>query len=174
MMNPRRRFCSLMTPVLFVVSSCSSPGGPTPLRSLEQWKAARTVPISSQPASPATLVIESPSVGVSGPDSRGWFGYGVRFRLRETGGERSAEIGDLLVVGPDSSDWTGPGCWRDSLRVPSGGTLDTFHTDAGLGWLGYCAPGSGGRTATPTLRLIVHFTDDLGREGIVETVITAR
>jgi hypothetical protein len=55
--------------------------------------------------------------------------------------------------------------------VPPGGTLDTF--DTGVSWLGYCAPGSGGRTPTPTLRLLVNFVDDHGRWGSVEAFVTA-
>jgi hypothetical protein len=57
--------------------------------------------------------------------------------------------------------------------VPAGGTLDVFETDAGLDWLGYCGVGIGGRTPTPTIRLIVNFSDDHGRRGAVEADVTA-
>jgi hypothetical protein len=165
-------------PALLTIDSGSAagrlPGQTTVEARYGQWKADKAVSISAPPAGPASLVIESASVDVSGPDSRGWYGYLVRFRLRETAGESAAEIGDLLVIGPDESAWTGPSCWGDTLRVPPGGTLDTFDTEAGLKWLLYCAPGTAGKTATPTLRLIVYFSDDFGHSGSVETVITAR
>jgi hypothetical protein len=34
--------------------------------------------------------------------------------------------------------------------------------------LGYCAPFTSGSTATPTIHLIVNFTDDSGVSGTVE------
>lgn len=120
---------------------------------------------------PASLVIERLTVDVS--SQNGHFGYLTRFLLRETTGQSGATILGIVVSGPNGSDATGPGCWIDKLWVPPGGTLDTFYTDAGLDWLLYCAPGSGGRERTPQLRVRVTFIDDAGREGIVEAVTTA-
>jgi hypothetical protein len=96
----------------------------------------------------------------------------VRFLLRETGGSSSAIVHDIAVYGPTGTDHTGSSCWRDTLRVPPGGTLDTFYTDAGAGWLLYCGPGTGGNTATPTLYVVVGFTDDKGVAGSVGAQIS--
>ena len=96
-----------------------------------------------------------------------WFGYGVRFLLRETGGRSGATITRIVVYGPSGSDETGPGCWQTPLRVPPLGTLDTFHTDEGANWLLYCGPGSGGTTASPSLYVIVTFADDVGSSGSI-------
>lgn len=87
------------------------------------------------------------------------FGYEVRFLLRETTGRGSAIVEEVAVAGPNGTDLTGPGCWHDDLRVPAGGTLDTFYTDAGSSWLGYCGPGSGGSTPTPSLTIKVTLND---------------
>ncbi len=67
---------------------------------------------------------------------------------------------------------TGPGCWGDTLRVPPGGTLDTFDTDSGATWLGYCAPGAASRTQAGRVSLIVTFTDDDGRSNKVQATTT--
>ena len=123
---------------------------------------------SPEPGAGATLVLESISVYVSGPSPSGYYGYLVRFRVRETGGQSSATIGDILVSGPDGSALTGPSCWGDQLVVPAGGRLDTFDTDEGLRWLLYCAPGVAGRTANPTLRIKVNYVDHRGRPGVAE------
>ena len=139
----------------------------------EQWNTRMPLTIAPHPDfAAAALEIDLATVEVFGPDARGWFGYLVKFRLRETAGKNSALIGDIVVIGPNGSDMTGPGCWSDNLIVPAGGTLDTFHSDEGLKWLAYCAPGSGGRTATPTLRVTVNFLDSSGRAGKVETDIS--
>ena len=139
----------------------------------EQWNARMPVTIATHPdLAAAALEIDLATVQVFGPDALGWFGYLVKFRLRETAGKNSALIGDIAVKGPNGSDMTGPECWRDNLIVPAGGTLDAFHSDEGLKWLAYCAPGSGGRTATPTLRVTVSFVDSGGHAGKVETDIS--
>jgi hypothetical protein len=49
-----------------------------------------------------------------------------------------------VLLAPGEKATTGPGCWRDALRVPPGGTLDVFETDAGIDWLGYCGVSIGG------------------------------
>ncbi len=123
-------------------------------------------------ALPASLMIEGLSVDVF-PDLNGHFGYLPRFLLTETSRNSGATILDIVVIGPNGTDSTGPGCWRDRLRVPPGGTLDTFYTDAGLMWLLYCAPGSGGRSSRPELRVIVNFVGDGGQTGKVEAVVNA-
>ena len=117
----------------------------------------------------ASVTIEDASAIIHPDGAR--FGYEVRFLLRETGGRSGATVQRIAFYGPDGSDETGPGCWRDSLRVPPGGVLDTFHTDAGQYWLAYCSPGSGGPVRTPSLSIVVTFTDDDGRVGEVGSKI---
>ena len=78
----------------------------------------------------------------------------------------------IVIYGPSGSDETGPGCWRDQLRVPPGGVLDTFYTDAGSDWLLYCGPGSGGPIATPSLMIRVTLKDDDGALSTVDHWIT--
>ena len=127
------------------------------------------------PATAASVVIEDAWATVRLPtvvDRH--YGFGAGFLLRETGGESGATIVSVVVRGPNGSDETGPGCWRDALRVPPGGTLDTFHTEAGTRWLSYCAPGTGGPAIVSELGLTVHFIDDEGRRGDVSAVVRVR
>ena len=124
----------------------------------------------------AALAFEEESVIVS-PDryADGMFDYEPRFRLREVQGVSGATIQNVFVGdAPGSGDNTGPGCWRDPLRVPPGGSLDTFYTDAGWKWLGYCGPFSGGKSETPKLLVVVSFSDDHGVAGEVRTIMTRR
>ena len=120
----------------------------------------------------ASLAIEAPSVTIF-PDGPNYFGYGVRFRLTETGGKSGATIQNVFVGFTDGGgDHTGPSCWRDTIRVPAGATLDTFYTNEGLDWLAYCAPHSGGYSQTPDLHVFVSFTDDYGGSGTIRAVAT--
>jgi hypothetical protein len=140
--------------------------------SLGSLRATLVVTVSSpEPGPTATLIVESPSVTVSAPSAAGYYEYLVRFKLRETGGQSAATVGDIVVFGPNGSDRTGPGCWGSQLTVPAGGVLDTFDTDAGLNWLLYCAPGSGGRTPNPSLRVLIYYVDERGRSRSVESTI---
>jgi len=84
-----------------------------------------------------------------------------------------ATIDRIVIYGPSGSDETGPGCWRTKLRVPAGGVLDTFYTDAGRQWLLYCSPGSGGTTASPRLEAEITFSDDRGVAGSLRIPITS-
>jgi hypothetical protein len=126
------------------------------------------------PSTSASLVIERLSIKVY-PQTQGEkFGYEPRFQLREANGVSGATIQNVAVVAPNGgSDNTGPSCWRDTLRVPPKGVLDTFYSDAGARWLSYCAPGSGGSSETPTLQVIVTFSDDDGHIGSVQSTTTA-
>jgi hypothetical protein len=101
------------------------------------------------------------------------FGYEVRFLIRETGGKSGATINQITVYGPDSSDITNAGCWRDAQRVAPLGKLDTFYTDLGSKWLAYCGPGSAGKTPSPSLDVTLTFTDDAGVVGSISFPITA-
>ncbi|HET7698640.1 MAG TPA: hypothetical protein VFK57_23190 [Vicinamibacterales bacterium] len=128
-------------------------------------------PASANPSS-ASILIEQPFAIVHAGTPR--FGYEVRFLLREAGGTSGATIQRVVVYGPAGSDETAPSCWGDKLRVPAGGELDTFYTDTGAAWLGYCAPGSGGSTAFPALRVVITFSDDQGIVGTVGAEVPAR
>jgi hypothetical protein len=99
------------------------------------------------------------------------FWFDIRFLLRETGGTSGATLQTVFV-----GDHSGGGelawveCWRDPLRVPPGGTLDTFYTQAGWDWLSYCGPWYGGAVNTHNLTapvtIHVTFLDDEGRPGV--------
>jgi len=140
---------------------------PTPLPTPTPTPGPVPAPIDA--TTNASVAIEDASAIVHPDGAR--FGYEVRFLLRETGGRSGATVQRVVVYGPSGSDETGPGCWRDSLRVPPGGVLDTFHTDAGQYWLAYCSPGSGGVVRTPSLTITVRFADDDGRVGEVQSKI---
>jgi hypothetical protein len=116
------------------------------------------------------VTIDDPLAIVHNEGSR--FGYAARFLLRESGGTSGATIDRVVVYGPSGSDETDAGCWRDTLRVPAKGELDTFYTDLGADWLGYCGPGSGGYDATPSLYVVVTFRDDSGVVGSVGAPIS--
>ena len=95
------------------------------------------------------------------------FSYVPRFVLRETSGASRAQVEEILVIGPSSTDVAGMGCWRESVDVPAGGALDVFYTDDGAKWLGYCGPWIYGNTATPTLHVLVTFDDAYGAQGSI-------
>ena len=122
-------------------------------------------PPQAPPAVSASLAIEDASVIVRRNHRGSW--SETRFLLRETGGSSGAEILEVTMrdrSGEANSE--GSSCWRDKLRVPPGGVLDTFYTDAGWDWLGYCAPG----VPTP-VEVIVRFADDDGRLGRVSAML---
>ena len=95
------------------------------------------------------------------------FRYLVRFALAETGGKSGATIQNIETAIEDRFN-TGSGCWRDTLRVPPGGTLDIFDTDAGEKWLSYCAPDAASRTEANRVSIVVTFTDDDGHSNTVQ------
>ena len=163
---------AIMT-VLAFLAGCAGPrpvpSAPTPLPAVATPTAG---PLPNAPAPNASLAIEQQFVVVY-PQRQGEpFGYEPRFQLRETNGRSGATLQNISVGYNGGADNTGPSCWQDTLRVPPGGTLDMFYTDAGQKWLSYCAPGSGGRTEAPQLRVIVTFTDDDGRTGTAEATAT--
>jgi hypothetical protein len=133
-------------------------------------------PPSPAPQPAASLAIEALTIRESHPtDRHPFYGYDVRFWLRETSGVSGAIIrnvfyGDLS----GSGDNVGPGCWRHDLRVQPGRTIDTFYSDEGIGVLAdhYCWTGTSSRTALAHLRVVVDFTDDDGRAGVVEVIAT--
>jgi hypothetical protein len=110
---------------------------------------------------------------MSGPDAEGYMNYRVRFLLRETTGLGGVTVQNVWPVSPDGVDEGysyGPTCFQRTLRVPPGGTLDVFDSDAGLSSLG-CQPYTWGRMVANHLDLVVTFRDDDGREGETKAVI---
>jgi hypothetical protein len=148
--------------ILGIAPACnntSSPSAPLPLP-----------PAPPAPKPTAVLAVEHTSLIVRPcPESCGTtkFLYEPRFQLRETSGKSGATIQNLFVADPvlGGGDNTGPGCWRIALRVPPGGTLDTFYSDEGWNWLGYCGVWGGGTSATGAVSVVVTFTDDDGVSG---------
>jgi len=132
---------------LFVAGGCEStrlPAGP----SVEVTATPTSPPVAATIVSLASLAIEDAyAIGGQGQDS---YVYEVRFRLREQGGRIGAT----------------------ELRVPPGGMLDTFYTDAGAEWLGYCWVGIDALPGVSSLGLEVFFKDDAGVQGSVTAPIT--
>jgi hypothetical protein len=141
--------------------------GPSPLPSTPSGltPGPPPAPAPQGPVSSASVTVENPFAIVRPIGSK--YGYAVRFLLRETSGASGATIERIVIHGPSGSDEAGPSCWRDALRVPPKGELDTFYTDAGAASLSYCGPGAEGNTATPTLDAVVMFRDDNGVAGSV-------
>lgn len=150
-----------------------------------------SLPVVSAPAPPApevpstvaSLALEDAFAigGICGKDTCGpgaGYGYEVRFLVRELGGRSGATIKEILVYNPNhapgdtSSQAAGESCWREELRVPPGGTLDTFYTDAGSRWLSYCYVGIGASTEVSSLSIEVFFVDDSRNRGSVRTTIS--
>ena len=156
----------------FLVAGCStSPTVPSHTTSVTS-----TTPPPAAPTSTAVLsVSEFTATSVPTNDGSYKFTYLVRFVLSETGGKSGATIQNIETTIDDRFN-TGPGCWGETLRVPPGGTLDTFDTDAGAKWLSYCAPDAASRSEASQVSLVVTFTDDDGRSGTVQaaTSVTTR
>jgi hypothetical protein len=151
---------SVLIAILGIAQACDNTSSPSaPLR-------LPPVPPAPQPV--ASLVIEQSSLIVR-PSTQGeWFSYEPRFQLRETSGKSGATIQNLFVGAINGGgDNTGPVCWTTVLRVPPGGTLDTFYSDEGWKWLGYCGVFVGGNSAAGTVHVVVSFTDDHGVAGSV-------
>jgi hypothetical protein len=148
----------------FVAGCSSSPTIPSPTPSITSATPSRTAP-----ASAAVLSISGfTATAVPTTNDGGYkFVYLVRFALAESGGKSGATIQNIETAIEDRFN-TGPGCWRDTLRVPPGGTLDIFDTDAGETWLSYCSANPASRTEASRVSLVVTFTDDDGRSSTVK------
>ena len=137
---------------------------------------APTAPASS--ASLASLAIEDAFAIANVVNGR--YVYEVRFLLRETGGKSGATVKETVVINPNVlpsgystySQAQGESCWIEELRVPPGGMLDIFYTDAGSKWLSYCWVGVDAPPNVPNLRLEVHFKDDGGPRGLAVATIS--
>jgi hypothetical protein len=106
--------------------------------------------------------------------------YEVRFLVRELGGRSGAIIKWITVHNPNlragestSTQHQSESCWRTELRVPPGGTLDTFYTDAGSAWLSYCWVGIDALPGASSFPIEVFFKDDYGYEGSVKATALA-
>lgn len=159
---------STVVALLLAAAGCAeSPSVP-----LAPAPAIPVTPPAPPPSGPAaaSLAVEDPFVLVTGGGAT--YVYGVRFLLRETSGRSGATIERIVIRGPAESDETGSTCWRTAVRVPPGGTLDTFYTDAGADWLLYCSPFNVGHTPAPALGVEITFHDDRGNVGSVTAAIT--
>ena len=121
-----------------------------------------------------SVVIED-AFAIVHPEQGGRFSYEVRFLLRETSGRGGATVFRVAVFGPTDESRTGVECWREQvqMRIPPGGVLDIFHTDAGAKALSYCGPVSEGTTANPSLAVSVFFNGEDGSAGRVDARITS-
>ena len=170
-----------LTMAVFIASLVSYPGcGRTPSTpSPPPPQVERPAPPSPPPppAPVAALAIERLTIRESPPtDRHPFYGYDVRFQLRETSGASGAIIRNVFYgdLSSGSGDNVGPGCWRHDLRVQPGRTIDTFYTDEEIERLAYnyCWSGTSSRTPLDQLHVIVSFTDDDGRPGTVQMVVT--
>jgi hypothetical protein len=110
------------------------------------------------------LVIEDLFVAVRSNNRATWLE--PRFRLRETGGKSGATIRQVDVVDRNGGGASTGGNCLQGMRVPPGGTVDTFYTDEGWDWLSYCAP-----SVNDPVRVVVQFADDEGRTATVDATI---
>ena len=139
---------------------------------------APPAPAGSSPSTVASIAIEDAfAIGGQGQDS---YVYEVRFLVRELGGRSGAIIKWITVHNPNlragestSTQHQSESCWRTELRVPSGGTLDTFYTDAGSAWLSYCWVGIDALPGASSFPIEVFFKDDYGYEGSVKATALA-
>jgi len=155
--------------ILGVAPACDNTSSPSaPLR---------LPPVVPAPQPTASLAIEHTSLIVRlCPQGCGTdvFLYEPRFQLRETSGKGGATIQNLFVGGMNGrGDNTGPDCWGTALTVPPGGTLDTFYSDEGWKWLGYCGVWGAGKSAAGAVVVAVTFTDDNGDAGTVVADVSA-
>jgi hypothetical protein len=95
--------------------------------------------------------------------------YSVKFLLNETTGTSGATVTNLTISTVNEIANTGPLCWRTQIRVPPGGTLDTF--DVGWDKLAYCAPALLNRGKHPSVSVLVTYEDDQGRPGSVAATV---
>jgi hypothetical protein len=181
-----------MTALALTVGCGSPPLAPTPpprpfVPPPAPVPAPAPAPAPAAPASASLAIENAYGIGGGGPactrdgcSPHASYGYEIRFVLRELTGTSGATIKRVVVrntaqvTNGTYSDETGEACWKDPLRVPPGGTLDTFFTDAGVAWLSYCFVGIDtlpGRE--PQLELDVHFVDDAQRSGFVTKVVTS-
>ena len=161
---------------------CGSSSGSPLAPSLAADPLAPTSPLPPIPPSPsqtvASVVIQDAFAIGSRPWTCGTGGcvpgetyvYEVRFSVAETGGRSGATIKEVKVINPAAAggtfaQLTSESCWRDELWVAPGGTLDTFYTDEGSRWLGYCYVGIDAPPAISMLQLQIFFVDDHRNHG---------
>ena len=160
---------SVLIAILGIAPACDNSSSPSAPLGLP--------PVPPAPQPTASVAIEHTSLIVH-PCPQGCgtdlFLYEPRFQLRETSGRSGATIQNFFVGDvKGGGDNTGPSCWGLALRVPPGGTLDTFYSDEGWNWLGYCGVWGSGKSAAGTVRVAVTFTDDDGAAATVVADVSA-
>src|SRR5262245_24443857 len=153
--------------MLAVTAGCGSPlpTGPSDVGATPTSPAEPTTPATT--ASRAVLAIEDAfAIGWPWKDHDSLV-YEVRFLLRELGGRSGATPKSIAVSNPNlrpgehtSKQDQSESCWLTELRMPPGGMLDTFYTDAGSRWLSYCSVGIDALTGVVELGLAVRFQDE--------------
>ena len=172
-MNGRLILAAFLASLLLHPGCGGSPFAPDPLPAPGSGSAAPLPPpaLPLQPA--ASLVIER--LTASGVPLRNSFLYLARFLIRETSGTSGATIKKVHIGSvAGGGDGVTDDCWGGGLRVPPGGTLDTFFTEDGRYWLGYCEPGGASPTQVDTVWVTVTFHDDSGVIGTATADITPR
>jgi len=173
--NGRLILAALVSSLLLHPGCGGPPFAPDPSSEPGSGSAA-PLPQPALPLQPAaSLVIER--LTAMGSPFRNFFVYDARFLLRETGGHSGATIKKIQIGGvAGDGDGVTDDCWGGGLRVPAGGTLDTFFTEDGRYWLSwyYCEPGGASPTQLDTVWVTVTFNDDHGVIGTATADITPR
>jgi hypothetical protein len=158
--------------VLFI--GCSQPTSPT-VSSPAPSIVPSPAPAPPAPAATSVLAVSRFTVTVVPPAKPGdAFNYNEKFVLTETSGKSGATV-QKIESSTDKGDTeiTDVGCWRNTIRVEPGGSLDVFEVGRdSIGDLSYCAPFAASRTETSRVSIVVTFTDDDGRSGIVQATAT--
>jgi hypothetical protein len=136
-----------------------------------------TPPSPAIPAPPtsAALAISGFTVTVYPPTTpESPFYFYDKFHLTETSGKSGATIQEIRTSiddGGGGGDATGPVCWRETIRVEPGASLNAF--DESWDPRDYCAPFTASRVSGPhVIYLIVTFKDDDGHDGTVRATTT--
>ena len=128
-------------------------------------------PVAPSPSQPVASVVIEDAFAIGGSIPGAGYLYEVRFLVREIGGRSGATVKEVKVINPAAASGgtyaqlASESCWREELWVAPGGTLDTFYTDEGSRWLGYCYVGIDGPPAVSSLQLQVFFVDDHRNHG---------
>jgi hypothetical protein len=130
---------------------------------------------SAPPAAISALAISNVAIAVVPPAKPGDpFYYNETFLLTETSGRSGATVLSVESSADRAErDITGAACWRNTIRVEPGGTLDVFQTGRdSIGPLSYCAPFAASPTPASSVSIVVTFSDDAGRTGTVQATAT--
>jgi hypothetical protein len=165
---------AIMVGSLFV-AGCSQTTSPT-VPSSGPSALPSPPPAPSPSAASSVLAVSSFTVTVIPPAKPGdAFSYAEKFVLTETTRRSGATVQKIesSTDKGDDTEVTDAGCWRNTIRVEPGGSLDVFEVGRdSIGDLSYCAPFAASRTEASRVSIIVTFTDDDGRSGIVQGTAT--